>query len=206
MKMVIVGGLITVVGGGIVGGSFTLANTELSKASPSQSNPPTAMASVAAARPTSSGEPAGTAPVTAFPSATAISCQDKLRLTSPAEDSSFESGNQAVLTVAGTACDLGSDSGWLFDYDPDDHYYYDDFTGSAPAPVVQGAQSTWKFPDQAVGDPGDQNKRYAITLVLASPSCAQRLRTTQIDGDYKVRAFPEGCTVADTRDVYVTYP
>ena len=63
-------------------------------------------------------------------------CQDKLRLTGPAEDASFKSGSQAVLTVTGAACDLGSDSGWLFDHDPDDHYYYDDSTGSAPAQVV----------------------------------------------------------------------
>lgn len=112
------------------------------------------------------------------------------------------------MVIKGTACGLGRDSGWLFDFDSEDGYYYDDFGGSTPTPVVQASQTgSWEFPDSPIGDPSDQDKRYTITLVLASPACDKYLRSApQIDGDYKLRAFPAGCSIVQKVDVYVTYP
>jgi hypothetical protein len=149
--------------------------------------------------------PPATAPAPApAPSAT---CSAMLRITAPAEDAIIANGGNGVV-VSGTACDLGSDSGWLFDFDPQDGYYYDDYSGSTPAPVVQPSQTgAWQFPDSPIGDPGDQNKLYVITLVLAPPSCARSLSSEpQIDGDYKLRTLPAECSIADQVDVYVTYP
>lgn len=123
------------------------------------------------------------------------------------EDEIISNGANGVV-ISGNACGLGGDSGWLFDFDPGDGYYYDDIGGSTPTPVVQAGQiGIWRFPDSPIGDPGDQSKRYTITLVLASPACDKSLRSApQIDGDYKVRAFPAGCSVVQKVDVYVTYP
>lgn len=187
MKATIIGGLITITGG-IVTGSFTLTNSSLDK-------------------PSSADNPTITATIRESQSPATVACQDKLSLTSPVEDKSFTSGSNAVMNISGTACNLGSDTGWLFDYGSEDKYYYADYSGSTPSPVAQGPESsTWRFPDIGIGDPGDQAKRYTITLVLASPSCAKYLLTTQIDGDYKVPTFPAVCAIADKRDVYVTYP
>jgi hypothetical protein len=130
-----------------------------------------------------------------------------LRITAPAEDVYIPNGAKGIL-VQGTACDLGSDSGWLFDFDPEAGYYYDDYNGLIPSPVVLPSKTgSWKYLDIPIGDPGDQNKRYIITLVLASPSCARELETEPpIDGAYEVRAMPTGCIVVDDVAVHVTYP
>lgn len=168
--------------------SATASATSTSSASPS----------------TPSRAPASTNP----PFPTASTCPSKLSLTGPAEDTSFTSGSNKALSITGTACNLGGDTGWLFDYDSDDHYYYDDYNGNAPAAAVPASQSgTWTYPDGGIGDSGDQNKPYTITLVLASPSCAKRLLTAPaIDGDHKWKSLPAGCTVVGIRHVYVTYP
>ena len=198
--------IVTVIGGGIVTGAFTLANTELTRAP--ISNTPATTASASATRPISLPTPS--APITSMksPSSTSSGCQGMLTITGPPEDASITSGSDKTFYITGTACGLRGDTGWLFDYDSDDHYYYDDYNGTVPTAAVRATQSgNWKFPDVGIGDSGDQNKLYTITLVLASPLCAQRLRTAPpVDGDYKWKTFPAGCTVSGMRDVYVTYP
>jgi hypothetical protein len=70
------------------------------------------------------------------------------------------------------ACRLGNDSGWLFDHDSQDGYYYDDYNGNTPIAVVSSSMNgSWYFDDSPIGDPGDNHKLYSITLVLASPAC-----------------------------------
>jgi hypothetical protein len=190
VKAAVVAGLLALFGV-VVAGAFGLANTELGKAD-------------------NTGTPSATSgsTATAPPSLTARACTSKLSLTGPSEDTSFTSGNNKALPITGTACDLGSDSGWLFDYDPDDHYYYDDYNGNTPVAAVPASHSGgWEYPDGDIGDSGDQRKLYTITLVLATPSCAKRLLTAPpVDGDYKWKAFPRGCKAIGKRDVYVTNP
>jgi hypothetical protein len=190
VKAAVVAGLLALFGA-IVAGAFGLANTELGKAA--TAGTPSAASGAIATDPASPA--AGT-------------CTSMLSLTGPSEDSSFTSGKNKALPITGIACDLGNDTGWLFDYDSDDHYYYDDYNGNSPVAAVPASHSGgWEYPDGGIGDSGDQRKPYTITLVLATPSCAKQLLTTSpIDGDYKWKAFPRGCTVAGKRDVYVTYP
>lgn len=192
---------------GLVGGvAAAVINTELGKSG--------SPGSVAATNPRSTSIPStsigtpGTSPPSAAPTPTpSPTCQAKLHITRPIEDAIIPNGLKAA-PITGTVCGLGSNSGWLFDFDPDDGYYYDDYTGSTPTPAVQPSQQgVWDFPNSPIGDPGDQNKRYTITLVLASRSCDKRLHSeAPIDGDYKLRAFPSGCTVIQKVDVYVTNP
>jgi hypothetical protein len=134
-------------------------------------------------------------------------CSAKLRITAPAEGAIISNGANGIL-VQGTACDLGSASRWLFDFDPQDGYYYDDYNGKTPTAVVPSSlRGTWAFDDSPIGDPGDQNKRYVITLVLARPSCDRSLLAEPpIDGDYSVRTLPAGCSIVDQVDVYVAVP
>jgi hypothetical protein len=181
MRAAIIVALIGAVGGlgqAVAGGIFNLASAELSKPSPAQTE-------------------------------TAIStpCTDKLRITSPGDGDNFTSGTEKVLTITGTDCALGIDTGWLLEYDHADKYYYLDYNGSVPAPVVQSSHAgTWSFPDVAIGDAGDQKQPHTIILVLASKACAKILATTpQTGGDYKLRSIPSVCTIADQRTVYVTY-
>jgi hypothetical protein len=186
MRAAIVPGLIAAAAtiiAAIVAGIFLLASTWSGKESPTSGSGSTA-------------------------AAISTTCQGGLRITSPGDGDTFTSGIDKVLTIAGTDCALGSDTGWLVEYDHADKYYYLDYNGSVPAPVVQSSHAgTWSFPDVAIGDAGDQKQPYTIMLVLASKACAKLLATTpQIDGDYKLRSIPSVCTIADQRIVYVTYP
>jgi hypothetical protein len=194
VKVAIATGISAIVSG-IIAGGFALANAEIGK--PSSSIPPTAAPSTPSRGTSTSIGASASAPPT---------CVAKLRITSPAEDSVIAKGADGV-SISGTACGLSSDSGWLFDFDTEDGYYYD-FGGTVPGPVVQRSQSgIWKFSDSPIGNQGDQNKHYVITLVLAPPECDNYLRTApQIEGDYKLRSFPPraGCIIAGKVDVYVT--
>jgi hypothetical protein len=206
IKVAIIGGLVTLLCG-IIGGVFALASAEVKAVPPLPTATATASATVIGSStplPAPSRAPTFTAP----PSPAASACSRQLSLTGPSEGSSFTSGNEKTLFITGTACDLADDTGWLFDYDSADHYYYDDYPDTTPSAAVPTSQSgIWTYPDAAIGDSGDQRKLYVITLVLATPSCARTLRTTAaIDGDYKWMTLPTGCKVVGSRDIYVTYP
>lgn len=211
VKAAVVTGVLTLVGG-IFAGAFALASTEINKPSPQPASEP-AIVDTGSSRtsspttkpPTSSAPPSTIASVTPTIKASP-ECLRQLRITAPADGFMIANGKQGVV-IHGTACALGADSGWLFDFDPSDGYYYDDFSGAAPTAVVQSsATRNWHFSDSPIGDPGDLGKRYTITLVLANPACGRFLRSApQIDGDYKVRKFPAVCTVVQKVDVYVTY-
>src|SRR6185295_3154159 len=49
-------------------------------------------------------------------------CTNKLTITEPSNGQEVRGRNGVV--VKGTACDLAGDTGWLFDYDPEDGYHY----------------------------------------------------------------------------------
>lgn len=130
-------------------------------------------------------------------------CTRKLRITSPA-DGMKVSGVQGVL-IKGQACGLVNDDGWLFDFDYHDHYYHEDYSQS-PGPIILG-DGSWSFQDQPVGSKGDRHVPYSVTLVLANQQCnAALLAARPVGGDYRFRMFPHGCQVADSRNVYVTWP
>jgi hypothetical protein len=209
VKAAFVTGILALIGGIIAGGvagGLAIANTEIGKSNP----PRTVGASTSADSPPS--KPIATTSLTPPPGSastaapTRASCPVSLIITAPTEDTIVSNGASGVV-IKGTACGLGSDSGWLFDFDPDDGYYYDDYAGSTPTPTVQSSLSgSWQFPDSPIGNPGDKDKRYTITLVLASQACDKLLRSErQIDGDYKLRNFPAGCRLVKKVDVYVTY-
>jgi hypothetical protein len=137
---------------------------------------------------------------------TSYTCLKKLQITSPHEGTYIANGQEDNILISGTACDLGTSSGWLFDYDPEDGYYYSDYSGGKPSPVVRPSQAgVWYFNDSPIGAPGDNHKMYTITLVLASPACDKALQAMpEIGGDYKIRGLPLGCYPAAAIDVYVS--
>jgi hypothetical protein len=134
-------------------------------------------------------------------------CAKKLAITSPIQGAFIADGDSGVV-IRGQACDLSSESGWLFELDSQDGYYYDDYNTDKPTPVVpEGFNGSWSFDDSPIGDSGDSRKLYTLTLVLASPTCDKALRAIpSIDGDYKMRAFPAICKVESSVEVYVSSP
>lgn len=134
-------------------------------------------------------------------------CRSNLTIRSPRGGSSIN-GSRGVK-VKGVACDMSGQTGWLFDYDLEDHYYYMDFPvdSTAPSPVVVG-NGTWAYMDQPIGNPGDKNQTYGIAIVDASKSCSYKLQSAQSDsaGDVKFKSFPAGCQIDDVTNIFVTYP
>jgi hypothetical protein len=205
VQAAVVAGMFALVAG-IVTGMFAIINTELDKPG-SESSVTSGAQQTTSAPGSSSTSPSFLSPPASPSPTSSPTCLAKLHIDKPAEGAVIPNGNR-MAPIVGTACDLGSDSGWLFDFDPEDGYYYDDYTGSTPAPAVQPPRSgLWQFPDAPIGSSGDQNNLYTITLVLASPSCDKSLRSEPlIEGNYKIKYFPPGCTVVQKVDVYVTNP
>jgi hypothetical protein len=133
-------------------------------------------------------------------------CANNLTITSPRAGQYVANGLQGV-EVTGTACGMSRKTGWLFDYDPNDGYYYLDYSTSSPTPVAVN-NGGWAYYDTDIGNPGDKNQTYGITAVLASPSCTNELENAKPDsaGDFRFNTFPPGCQVEVTVDVVVTYP
>jgi hypothetical protein len=213
IKVAVASGIVVGIFGlltGVVAGVFSIANTELGKESSKSTATPitvTTITTPVTVPPVTTS--AVTKPVTTPttpPKTASPSCLHELRITQPSEDAIIPRGRNGVI-IKGTACGLGSYSGWLFELDSDDHYYWDIYSASTPASAIQSGQDgNWQFPDSPIGGSGDQNKLYTITLVLAPPSCDKALRSAKpIDGDYKLRSFPSGCKIADRVDIYVTY-
>lgn len=125
------------------------------------------------------------------------SCRNAIQITSPTDGTHT---NGSSVDVTGTACGLSSgETGWLFDYDPANQTYTEDYNldvGRRPVAIDDGE---WAFTDQDVGDPGDQDKTYSLVIVRASPACAKMLNQTDT-----IKVFPSGCTISDTRDVIVS--
>lgn len=126
----------------------------------------------------------------------------KLKITSPA-NGIHVSGSTGVL-VSGTACGLTNETVWLFDLDYGSNYYYEDYRDT-PGPVTS-RDGAWSIDDSPIGNQGDSNTKYTLTLVLASQSCSAALLALQpVDGDYKIVSMPPGCQIIQGVDVYVTY-
>jgi hypothetical protein len=109
------------------------------------------------------------------------------------------------IKVTGTSCDLNGSTGWLLDYDPTDGNYYLDNAADSPSPVAVD-NGGWAYDDKPIGNPGDKDQTYGITIVLASPACARTLMAAKPDsaGDIKFKTLPPGCQPKDTVDVVVS--
>lgn len=157
---------------------------------------------VYATRPSSAPAPPTVIAVAGSPTTTAVPCNKKLTITTP-RPGQLETGHLGAR-VTGMACGLSFQYGWLFDHDGEDPYYYEVFPDS-PGPVVHG-NGKWSTIDQPIGGPGDVDKTYYLTLVLASASCDNALRQLRpTDGDYKLLGFPPGCRIVANLPVTVTY-
>lgn len=155
-----------------------------------------------ATRTSPAAAPPGVIAVAGAPTSTTVPCNKKLTITTP-KPGQHETGRPGAR-VTGVACGLNFQYGWLFDSDGQDPYYYEVFADS-PGPVVQG-NGKWSTIDQPIGGPGDVDKTYYLTLVLASASCDNALRQLQpTDGDYKLLGFPSGCQIVAKVPVTVTY-
>lgn len=143
----------------------------------------------------------------AWPWSSNSSCRIPLQISLP-RGGTHVSGSKGV-EVEGNACDMTGKTGWLFDYDFDDHYYYMDYPGDSTklGPIVAG-DGSWAYDDQPIGSPGDYNQTYGLAIVQASQECASELQKARPDstGDIRFSAFPLGCQVDDINNVIVTYP
>ncbi len=134
-------------------------------------------------------------------------CVENLTITSPSDGQSVTSGPTRGVKVTGTACNLNGDTGWLFDHDLNDGYYYLDYSTNSPTPVADN-NGSWAYYDADIGNKGDKNAAYQIATVLASPTCTKELESAKTDpsGDIKFKSFPSGCQIESTVGVVVTYP
>ncbi len=102
---------------------------------------------------------------------------------------------RAGVLIVGTARDLGADSLWVFDRDPNDKRYYRDT--DEPLNVTDGR---WSFLNQPIGDSGssDIGTTYTVAIVRATPGCDDKLREAKPnqDGDVVYSALPAGCVEA----------
>jgi hypothetical protein len=115
-----------------------------------------------------------------------------------------ESGSKGVI-ISGQAVGLNGESGWLFDYDPGDHTYYEDYQSSrGPIVTINGS---WSFTSDTIGNSGGKSKHFLITIVRASSACNSALLAAPPDneGTYKFTSFPSGCQIDDQVDVVVTW-
>ena len=112
---------------------------------------------------------------------------------------------KADLELGGTALDLGGDSLWMFDYDPNDELHYRD---SDKALSVKGGQ--WSFVDGPIGDDdsSDKGTTYRVVVVRANQGCSAKLAATKPneDGDVVFSGLPVGCTEAAWVNVLKTGP
>ncbi len=155
--------------------------------------------------PSPEGSDSAAVPLPGSPSPSASSsspapCAPSLTMTSPVADRAVQGATGVV--ISGTAQCLGDFTGWLFELDSEDHYYY--AIGDDGLSIT--SDGPWSVADFPIGGPGDHQKQYTITLLLASPQCAAALEALPvIDGDRKHRRHPTGCTEVAAIPIRVSY-
>jgi len=124
-------------------------------------------------------------------------------ITSPAAGTEI-SGDDGVNLV-GTATDIGAETLWVLDPDPDNGDIYRDNDSA-----ISVIGDSWSYRDRPIGDAGkdDVGSRYVIRVVLADTSCAYALVHRKPDGTGEVRfsTLPPGCTVAASVTVVKVRP
>ena len=113
---------------------------------------------------------------------------------------------KAGLNFGGSAIELGTDSLWVFDYDPNDDRYYGASDG--PLPVKEDGQ--WSFVNTPIGaeDASDRGTTYRIVVVRATQDCSGELGDVRpnADGDVVLETLPAGCTEAAWVNLLKTGP
>lgn len=150
-----------------------------------------------------SSNPVGQPPVATPPPVQSPPC-NKIKITSPSDDGHPVDGPTGVL-LTGTACGLAAgETGWIFDYDPYDQYYF----GTDPRPIK--GNGDWSYYDGPIGDEGDNNKFYTLQVVRASAGCDAFLASYPKDTDDNVKLrrsdFIAGCTFEDSVNISVSWP
>jgi hypothetical protein len=134
-------------------------------------------------------------------------CRANLTITSPNPGQHVDGAHGVEVT--GRACNMSGLTGWLFDYGVDDEHYYMDYstnsTNNAEPIIVNNGR--WAYHDGPMGTPGDRNRTYGITVVLASTTCTKELELAKPDTsrNIKFKRLPSGCKVEDSVNVDVTY-
>jgi hypothetical protein len=110
------------------------------------------------------------------------------------------------LRFGGSAIDLGTDSLWVYDYDPNVDLYY---SASGHALRVK-ENGRWSFDDSPIGAPdgSDKGTTYRIVVVRATPDCSARLGAVRpnADGDVVLEKLPAGCIEAAWVNLLKTGP
>ena len=132
-------------------------------------------------------------------------CTNNLTITSPTGGQSETGGNNEHILVKGTACDMRGKTGWLFWRDTDGTYYLEYFN-NPPVPIITG-DGAWSYTIEDLGNSGDKDQQYGITVVLASPTCTNELEGAKPDSNDSIgfRILPAGCQVVYNVDIDFTY-
>jgi hypothetical protein len=113
---------------------------------------------------------------------------------------------KAGLNFGGSAVDLGTDSLWVFDYDPNDERYY----GASDHPLRVKEDGRWSFVNTPIGaaDASDKGTTYRIVVVRATQDCSGELSDLRpnADGDVVLEMLPAGCTEAAWVNLLKTGP
>ena len=113
------------------------------------------------------------------------------------------------VEVKGLACGLRSgESIWMVEFDAYDGNYYLVYNPDVGVHPVLSGNGSFAMEDQPIGDPGDDNKTYTISVILASKQCSTAIMAKRIDkdGNYTFKPLPAGCVVADQVDILETQP
>jgi hypothetical protein len=113
---------------------------------------------------------------------------------------------KAGLNFGGSSIDLGTDSLWVFDYDPNDDLYY----GASDGPLRVKEDGRWSFVNTPIGaqDASDKGTTYRIVVVRATQDCSSELGDVRPDaeGEVVLKTLPAGCTEAAWVNVLKTGP
>jgi hypothetical protein len=147
----------------------------------------------------------GAALVNAQPWRHGNSCPNSLNITSPSAGQSETGGKNENILVTGTACAMNGKTGWLFWQDTDGTYYLE-YYHNPPVPTIT-SNGSWSYAINDLGNIGDKNQQYGISVVLASPTCTNELERTKPDSndDIGFKVLPSGCQVENTVDINFTY-
>jgi hypothetical protein len=144
-----------------------------------------------------------TSPPPPPPPTTPPQCPRPVTLTEPQNGTEID--GLAGVPVKGRVCGLRSgESVWIFDYDAYDQNFYLVYDqNSGPRPVANRNDVEFVLVDQPIGDPGDKRKTYTIKAVVASAECEKKITRTPPDaeGNYVFHPLPDGCAVADERQI-----